>query len=109
MNYVQQLKLGSSILGTGFVALYMFKSCIYFGKLIGLNALSNLCVVEPGQRACKFNKISGVGSTIYTEGYNLNIPWLERPIIYDVRTKPRVMQCVTGSAGKSTFPNHQSF
>ena len=67
--------------------------------------MSNLVIVEPGQKAFKFSKVSGVMPTIYSEGYNFNIPWLERPIIYDVRTKPRMMQCVTGSAGKSQF-NH---
>lgn len=61
--------------------------------------------MEPGQHAFKFSKIAGVQSQIYTEGYNFMIPWLERAVIYDVRTKPRVMEVTTGSAGKL---NHYS-
>ena len=58
--------------------------------------------VEPGHKAFKFNKISGVGSTIYREGWHLKAPWFERQIIYDVRTKPREFINKTGTAGKWT-------
>lgn len=58
---------------------------------------SVLYYVDPGHRAIKFNKISGVGSTFYNAGYNVKLPWFERPIIYDIRTHPRVISSVTGS------------
>lgn len=58
-------------------------------------------VVEPGHRAFKFNKITGVRDTIYKEGWHLKAPWIEKPIIYDVRTHPRVIKSITGSKGKS--------
>lgn len=32
-----------------------------------------------------------------TEGTHLCIPWLEWPIIYDIRTKPRIVSSLTGS------------
>lgn len=57
-------------------------------------------IVEPGHRAIKFNKISGVGTTQYSAGYNIKFPWLERPIIFDIKTHPRIMTSVTGSKGK---------
>ena len=34
---------------------------------------------------------------MYAEGTHFMMPWLERPIIYDVRTKPRTMVSLTGS------------
>merc|ERR1719297_181592 len=35
--------------------------------------------------------------TTYGEGLNFNIPWLERPIIFDIRTRPCNLQTLTGS------------
>ena len=55
--------------------------------------------VEPGHRAFKFNKISGVQEEIYREGWHLKLPYFEKPIIYDVRSHPKVIKSVTGSKG----------
>jgi prohibitin 2 len=35
--------------------------------------------------------------TVYGEGLNFNIPWVERPIIFDIRTRPVNLQTLTGS------------
>jgi len=51
-------------------AVFIFKSGIFY--------------VEPGHRAFKFNKISGVQEKIYREGYNFKIPLLERQIDFNV-------------------------
>ena len=69
-------------------------------KLLTIKSL--LTIVEPGHRAIKFNSITGVGETTYREGYNLKLPLLERPIIYDVRTHPKSIKSATGSKGKLT-------
>ena len=64
--------------------------------------LVRLCsnfVVEPGHRALKFNKISGVGNQIFREGWNFKMPYFEKAIIFDTRTHPRVISTVTGSKG----------
>lgn len=53
--------------------------------------------VEAGHRAIKFNKLNGIMPTIYKEGWHLMWPWLERPIIYDVRTHPQIFKSQTGS------------
>lgn len=58
--------------------------------------------MEPGHRAIKFNSITGVGETTYREGYNLKLPLLERPIIYDVRTHPKSIKSATGSKDLQT-------
>lgn len=53
--------------------------------------------MEPGHRAFKFNKIWGVQETIYREGWNIKMPYFEYPVIYEVRSHPRVIKAVTGS------------
>jgi len=69
------------------------------GGLLGVGYLASntLYNVDAGHRAIKFNRLTGIGETIYAEGTHIAIPWLERPIIYDVRTKPRTMVSLTGS------------
>lgn len=37
------------------------------------------------------------GVQVYPEGTHLMVPWLERPIIYDVRAQPNVVQSTSGS------------
>ncbi|GFE55398.1 prohibitin [Babesia ovis] len=56
-----------------------------------------LFVVEAGHRALVYNRLSGVGEKLVGEGTHFLIPWLERPIIYDVRTRPRTLTSLTGS------------
>lgn len=34
---------------------------------------------------------------VHREGFHLLVPWIERPIIYDVRTHPTVIKSMTGS------------
>lgn len=34
---------------------------------------------------------------VYEEGTHIMIPWFERPIIYDVRARPNVIQSTSGS------------
>lgn len=53
--------------------------------------------VEAGHRAIEFNRISGMGNKVYGEGTHFLFPWLERAIIYDVRTRPRILMSLTGS------------
>lgn len=36
--------------------------------------------------AFKFNKYSGVGANTFKEGWHFKIPWLERQVIYSVRS-----------------------
>lgn len=72
------------------------------GALIGLGVLAyginqSLFNVDGGYRAVKFSRIGGVKDTVYGEGTHFNIPWLEQPIIYDVRAKPRNIASLTGT------------
>lgn len=53
--------------------------------------------VEGGHRAVLFNRVVGVRENVYLEGTHLRIPFVDVPIIYDVRAKPRSIQSLTGS------------
>jgi len=60
----------------------------------GYNSLYN---VEGGHKAIIYRRIGGVQENIIDEGTHFAVPWFERPIIYDVRTRPRNIPSVTGS------------
>lgn len=65
---------------------------------VGATALqSSLFVVNGGQRAVVFNRITGVEEHVRGEGMHFNIPWVQRPIIFDVRTRPHAINSVTGT------------
>lgn len=72
------------------------------GSLIAACALSygaynSVYSVSGGHRAILFNRLIGMKRNIYGEGLNFNIPWFERPYIYDIRTRPCNLQTLTGS------------
>lgn len=58
------------------------------------NALFN---VDGGQRAILYSRIGGVQQKIYPEGTHFVIPWFQRPIIFDVRAKPKEIASLTGT------------
>ena len=53
--------------------------------------------VDGGHRAIKFSRFVGLRNTIYREGWHLRLPYFEWPIVYDVRTHPKVLNSKTGS------------
>ncbi|EEA04880.1 prohibitin 2, putative [Cryptosporidium muris RN66] len=63
----------------------------------GLVLSNSMYNVEAGHRAIIFSRINGVQDKVYCEGTHFLIPWFERPIIYDIRAKPRVLVSLTGS------------
>lgn len=86
------------------------------GGAASLWALSNgVFNVEGGHRAIIFSRVNGIKSTVYAEGTHLcgaagccarsgaggadacAVPWFERPIIYDVRAQPNIVQSTSGS------------
>jgi len=58
---------------------------------------NSVYTVPGGHRAVVFNRVVGMKEAIYGEGLNFNIPWFERPVIYDIRTRPVNLQTLTGS------------
>lgn len=63
-------------------------------SMLAQNALFN---VDGGQRAIVYSRVSGLNSNIYPEGTHLILPWFQRPIVYDVRAKPRNVASLTGT------------
>merc|ERR1719181_2648190 len=44
-----------------------------------------------------FHRFGGVQRNVKEEGMHFKVPWFEWPIIYDIRTRPRSIQSMTGS------------
>lgn len=55
--------------------------------------------MEGGFRGVIFNKLFGVKPVVYKEGTHFLIPFLEFPVIFDVRSRPRSIGSPTGSKG----------
>jgi prohibitin 1 len=60
-------------------------------------AQASMYDVKGGTRAVIFDRLSGVKEGVVNEGTHFLIPWLQKSIIYDVRTKPRNISTTTGS------------
>ncbi|XP_035542046.1 prohibitin-1, mitochondrial-like [Juglans regia] len=67
------------------------------GALGLYGAANSLYNVEGGHRAIMFNRIVGVKDQVYAEGTHFMIPWFDRPVIYDVRAKPHLVESNSGS------------
>ena len=59
--------------------------------------------VDGGHRAVIFDRFTGVKKNVEGEGTHFFIPWVQRPIIFDVRSRPRNVPVITGSKGKETL------
>jgi len=83
MNYKTQLAaLGGSL--SSLAMLYgLGKASVYY--------------VDTGHKAFKFNKISGVRDATVKEGWHLKAPWLEKAVIYNVKSQPTKIESTTGS------------
>ncbi|KAK2747016.1 Prohibitin-1, subunit of the prohibitin complex (Phb1p-Phb2p) [Onygenales sp. PD_40] len=62
-----------------------------------VGAQASMYDVKGGTRAVIFDRLSGVQEKVVNEGTHFLIPWLQKSIIYDVRTKPRNISTTTGS------------
>lgn len=72
-------------------------SILLTGAGISYGAYNCFFTVDGGHRAVVFNRIVGMKEEVYGEGLNFNIPWFERPVVYDIRTRPCNLQTLTGS------------
>ncbi|XP_011047712.1 PREDICTED: prohibitin-1, mitochondrial isoform X1 [Populus euphratica] len=73
---------------------------IKLGVIGGLGlygAANSLYNVDGGHRAIMFNRIVGVKDKVYPEGTHFMVPWFERPVIYDVRARPHLVESTSGS------------
>ncbi|XP_041368528.1 prohibitin-like [Gigantopelta aegis] len=53
--------------------------------------------VDGGHRAVIFDRFRGVQDLVSGEGTHFLIPWVQRPIIFDIRSRPRNVPVITGS------------
>ncbi|XP_047084080.1 prohibitin-1, mitochondrial-like [Lolium rigidum] len=67
------------------------------GGALWFGATNTLYNVEGGHRAIVFNRFEGIKDKVYPEGTHLIIPLIERPIIYDVRARPNLVESTSGS------------
>jgi len=58
---------------------------------------ASLYDVPGGYRAVMFDRFTGVKDQASKEGTHLLVPWVQRAILYDCRTKPRNISTTTGS------------
>lgn len=55
--------------------------------------------VDAGHRAVIFDRFRGVQESVVGEGTHFLIPWVQKPIIFDCRSRPRNVPVITGSKG----------
>lgn len=60
-------------------------------------ASASIYDVRGGTRAVIFDRLSGVKEDVKNEGTHFLVPWLQKAIVYDVRTRPRNISTTTGS------------
>ena len=61
------------------------------------NLSFRILTVKGGHRAVIFDRFAGVRPKTIGEGTHFLIPWVQRAIIYDIRTKPKNISTTTGS------------
>ena len=63
----------------------------------GFLAYNSFFTVQGGERAVLWSRIAGVKDYVYGEGMHPKLPFMEYPVHFDVRTRPRNVQSLTGS------------
>ncbi|XP_072766850.1 prohibitin 1 [Anoplolepis gracilipes] len=58
---------------------------------------SALYNVDGGHRAVIFDRFAGIKNAVIGEGTHFFIPWVQKPIIFDIRSRPRNVPVITGS------------
>ncbi|XP_015893478.3 prohibitin-3, mitochondrial [Ziziphus jujuba] len=58
---------------------------------------SSLYTVDGGQRAVLFDRFRGVIDETVGEGTHFLIPWLQKPFIFDIRTRPHTFSSISGT------------
>jgi len=79
--------------------LYALEFRIVCYKVSSLHRDVLLYAVDGGHRAVIFDRFRGVQTVTVGEGTHFIIPWVQRPIIFDIRSQPRSVPTITGSKG----------
>jgi prohibitin 2 len=71
----------------------------------GYGAYHSMVTIQPGHAGVIYNRIGGLDDkTFLKEGLNFVVPWFQRAIVYDVRTRPQPIDTQSGSKGIKMFP-----
>lgn len=54
-------------------------------------------IVDGGHRAVIFDRFAGIKNVVVGEGTHFFIPWVQKPIVFDIRSRPRNVPVITGS------------
>ena len=67
------------------------------GVFVTIGGLMSFCtyVVDGGEKALIFDKFRGLRTKIMSEGLHFKIPFLQEPVIFDVRLNPNVLETKT--------------
>lgn len=69
-----------------------------FGLGAGVTIVNSaLYTVDGGQRAVLFDRFRGVIDETVGEGTHFLVPWLQKPFIFDIRTRPHTFSSVSGT------------
>jgi prohibitin 1 len=98
LNRLGQLGLGVAVVGG------VVNSALYNGKTLLDSKYSKIhskthFAVDGGHRAVIFDRFAGIKNQVTGEGTHFFIPWVQRPIMFDIRSRPRNVPVVTGSKG----------
>ena len=69
---------------------------------IGYAASKGIVTIEPGHIGLVYNRIGGLNDNVngkLFEGFHFIIPWFQRAIVYDIRTRPQLVNTSSGSKG----------
>ncbi|KAE9617117.1 putative prohibitin, Band 7 domain-containing protein [Lupinus albus] len=58
---------------------------------------SSLYTVDGGQRAVLFDRFRGILDETVGEGTHFLIPWIQKPYIFDIRTRPHTFSSISGT------------
>ena len=67
------------------------------GAMLFAVTRSSYYSVDGGHKAVIFSRFGGVKPDIYNEGLHLKIPWVHKPIIYSIRSRPTKIGSPTGT------------
>lgn len=53
--------------------------------------------MDGGEQAVLFDRLQGVLPDTKGEGTHFLVPWLQKAVVFDIRTRPRTISSVTGT------------
>lgn len=75
-------------------------SSLFFMGLGGYGIYKSVVTVQPGHQGIIYNRFGGLNETaVLREGMNFVVPWFQRAIVYDIRTRPQPIDTTSGSKG----------